>query len=81
MQQIVTIIISTVFGFANTSDADKLQEQYLGMHKGSMYTLAFLLFICFVVLIPVFLCVIPCVPGFRNWEFKPTKQVHEDALQ
>jgi len=46
-----------------------------------MYSIAFTLFIAVVILIPCFLCVIPCVPAFRNWEFKPSTQVHEDALQ
>lgn len=65
-------MISTVFGFGNSNEADKLSGLYLGMSKASMYSLAFTLLICVVVLIPVFLCVIPCVPGFRNWEFKPS---------
>lgn len=46
-----------------------------------MYTIAFVIFICVIVLIPVFLCVIPCVDAFRNWEFKPSSHVHEDALE
>lgn len=74
-------MISTVFGFGNSSGADKLNAKYLGMSKDSMYSLAFTLFIAVVILIPVFLCVIPCVPGFRNWEHKPSSQVSDDALQ
>jgi len=69
---IVTIMISTVFGIGNSSGADKLNELYLGMTKASMYNLAFTIFIVVCILIPVFLCVIPCVPAFRNWEYKPS---------
>lgn len=74
-------MISTVFGMGNAQGADKLNAEYLGMTKPSMYSLAFGLFIAVVILIPCFLCIIPCVDGFRNWEYKPSSQVHEDALQ
>lgn len=73
-------MISTVFGIGNSGGADKLTQEYLGIPKKQMYSIAFTLFIAVVILIPVFLCVIPCVPAFRNWEFKPSTQVHEDAL-
>jgi len=73
-------MISTAFGTGNSSGADKLSQEYMGMSKPSMYSLAFGLLIAVIILIPVFLCVIPCVPGFRNWEYKPSSQVHEDAL-
>jgi hypothetical protein len=46
-----------------------------------MYNIALLLLGAVVILIPCFLCIIPCVPAFRNWEYKPSSQVHEDALQ
>jgi|TARA_B110000285_G_scaffold85859_1_gene98503 hypothetical protein len=46
-----------------------------------MYSIAWALFLTVIALIPCFLCIIPCVPGFRNWEYKPSTQVHEDALQ
>jgi len=65
-------MISTVFGFGNSSGADKLNALYLGISKDKMYNIAFALLGAVVVLIPCFLCIIPCVPAFRNWEYKPS---------
>ena len=45
-----------------------------------MYSIAFGILIAVIVLIPIFLCTIPCVDSFRNWEYKPSSKV-EDALE
>lgn len=74
-------MIATAFGMGNASGADYLNQEYLGVSKPHLYSIAWGLLIAVVILIPVFLCVIPCVPAFRNWEFKPSNQVHEDALK
>lgn len=79
-------MISTAFGAGNSgktpSDApDKLSVVYITESKKALYALAFHLLWAVVILIPCFLCIIPCVPGFRNWEYKPSSQVHDDALQ
>jgi hypothetical protein len=73
-------MIATIFGFGNSNGADKLSVPYL-WPKPQMYSIAFIILIAVIVLIPVFLCVIPCSDAFRNWEYKPSSKVHEDALE
>lgn len=68
MQQIVTVMIATIFGFGNANKSDKLNQTYLTT-KPELYSIAFAILIVVVILIPVFLCVIPCVDSFRNWEW------------
>jgi hypothetical protein len=66
-------MIATAFGMGNDNDSDKLNQIYsVSTSKAGMYSIAFNLLIAVIVLIPCFLCIIPCVPGFRNWEYKPS---------
>jgi len=62
MPSIVAIMINTIFGFGQVSDAEKSKENnwYIGNSVEQEYQIGFVLFLTVIVLIPIFLCVKPC---------------------
>lgn len=62
MPSIVQILINTVFGFGQETDAEKEKNNYyyVGHSVQEEYTIGFALVIIVVILIPIFLFVKPC---------------------
>ena len=56
---------STKIGYIGSKNFEDMPNS-VGPSQASMYSLGLTLLVLVVILIPVYLCVIPCVPGFRN---------------
>jgi hypothetical protein len=62
MPSIVSIMINTIFGFGQVTEAEKERNNayYVGSSVDEEYTIGFTLVVLVLLLIPVFLCVKPC---------------------
>jgi hypothetical protein len=76
MTNVINIMVTGAFSQGKIPDCDPTSANIgyiggkadgaLGPDQMSMYNLGLGLLLTVVVLIPVYLCLVPCVPGFRN---------------